>query len=90
MLRLIRALGAALMDRLAALPGVDVVRGRGLMIGVGLEEGLDSREVNASLLEKGIIANAPRPDSLRLLPPFVLSDEQAEYAVGVIAETLAG
>lgn len=60
------------------------------MIGVGLEEGIDAADVNAKLLGKGLIANAPRPDSIRLLPPFVLTDEQAERAVTLMGETLAG
>lgn len=89
MLRRIRTLGATLGEGLAALDGVSEVRGRGLMIGVGLEEGIDSAAVNAQLLEKGLVANAPRPDSLRLLPPFVLTDDEARRVVTVIGETLA-
>ena len=90
MLRRIRALGNELSGNLAALDGVAEVRGRGLMIGLRLEEGLNAPEINAKLLENGLVANAPRPDSLRLLPPFVLTDEQADRAVAVLAETLAG
>ena len=89
-LRRVRSLGASLSEDLAGLDGVAEVRGRGLMIGVRLEDGIDAAELNATLLENGLVANAPRPDSLRLLPPFVLSDEQADRAVGLIAKTLAG
>ena len=39
-----------------------------------------------SLLDRGFVANAPRPDTLRLLPPFVLDDEQAGAATAAIAE----
>ena len=90
MLRRIRALGASLMEGLAGVDGVAEVRGRGLMLGVRLEEGVDSAEVNAALLEAGLVANAPRPDTLRFLPPFVLSDDQAERALELIAEVLDG
>jgi len=90
LLRRVRSLGAEMRESLAALEGVAEVRGRGLMIGVGLEEGIDAADVNAKLLGKGLIANAPRPDSIRLLPPFVLTDEQAERAVTLMGETLAG
>lgn len=89
-LRRVRALGSRLREGLGAVDGVREVRGRGLMIGVGLEPGIDSGELNAALLAAGLVANAPRPDSLRLLPPFVLSDEQADRAVELIAETLSG
>lgn len=90
MLRRVRSLGASLMNRLAQLDGVVEARGRGLMIGLRLEDGIDSGDVNATLLDRGLVANAPRPDSLRLLPPFVLTDDQAAHAVSLIAETLAG
>lgn len=90
MLRRIRSLGSRMSEALAGLDGVAEVRGRGLMIGVGLADGIDAGEVNAALLECGLVANAPRPDSLRLLPPFVLTDDQADRAVGLIGETLAG
>jgi len=90
MLRRIRSLGSSMGAALAELDGVTEVRGRGMMIGVGLADGINAAEVNSALLEKGLVANAPRPDSLRLLPPFVLQDEQADLAVRLIGETLAG
>lgn len=90
MLRRIRSLGSSLADRLSRLDGVAEVRGRGLMLGLRLEDGLDSGEINSALLEAGLVANAPRPDTIRLLPPFVLTDEQADRAVSLMEETLAG
>ena len=42
LLRGVRELGARLRDGLLALDGVAEVRGRGLMIGVGLEDGIDA------------------------------------------------
>lgn len=90
MLRRVRALGASLSAALAALDGVAEVRGRGLMLGVRLEDGIDSARLNAELLRLGLVANAPRPDSLRFLPPFVLTDEQAGRAVALIGDALAG
>ena len=90
MLRRIRSLGARLRGDLAGLDGVAEVRGRGLMIGLRLEQGIDAGQVNADLLDAGLVANAPRPDTLRLLPPFVLSDDQADQAVRLMANTLAG
>ena len=88
MLRRIRQLGNSLTESLTALDGVKSVRGRGLMLAVELEEGINSAELNADLLERGLVCNAPRPDSIRLLPPFVLTDEQAERAVSIIDEAI--
>jgi acetylornithine/N-succinyldiaminopimelate aminotransferase len=88
-LRRVRELGDRLTASLGELDGVAEVRGRGLMIGIGLEEGLDAAAINGELLERGLIANAPRPDTLRLLPPFIITDEQADAGVQILAEALA-
>jgi len=88
LLRRVRELSAALRDGLTALAGVREVRGRGLMIGVGLEEGIDAAAAGATLLERGLVVNVPRPDTIRLLPPLVVDSSQIERAVGLIGEAL--
>jgi acetylornithine/succinyldiaminopimelate/putrescine aminotransferase len=88
LLRAVRELGATLGDALLALDGVREVRGRGLMLGVGLDEGIDAAAVGADLLERGLVVNVPEPGTLRLLPPLILDAEQAELAVGLIHDSL--
>jgi acetylornithine/N-succinyldiaminopimelate aminotransferase len=84
----VRAKGEALRAGLQALDGVVEVRGRGLMIGVGLAEGIDSAAVCAGLLERGLIVNAPEPGTLRLLPPLTVDSAQIERAIGLIGDSL--
>lgn len=88
LLRRVRELGAYLREGLEALDGVRETRGRGLMIGVGLEEGIDGPAVGADLLERGLVVNVPRPDTLRLLPPLVIDSDHADRALALIAESL--
>ncbi len=88
LLRHVRELGAYLCERLDGLDGVAETRGRGLMVGVGLAEGIDAAAVGADLLERGLVVNAPRPDSLRLLPPLVIDSDHVDLAVGLIGESL--
>jgi len=90
LLRHVRELGAYLCEKLEALDGVAETRGRGLMVGVGLEEGMDAAAVGADLLERGLVVNAPRPDTLRLLPPLVIDSDHVDLAVGLIEESLLG
>ncbi|HEY6732026.1 MAG TPA: acetylornithine/succinylornithine family transaminase [Solirubrobacterales bacterium] len=90
LLRHVRELGAYLREQLAGLDGVVATRGRGLMVGVGLEEGIDAAAVGADLLERGLVVNAPRPDTLRLLPPLVIDSDHVDQAVGLIGESLLG
>lgn len=90
LLERVRELGEQWAGQLSALEGVTQVRGRGLLRGVGLAEEVGpASEVAAELLEAGFIVNAPRPHTLRLAPPFVLSDEQAEAFTAQLGRILA-
>jgi predicted acetylornithine/succinylornithine family transaminase len=88
LLREVRRVGTRLCEGLEAMPGVDHVRGRGLMLGVGLVDGRDSAQVTAELLEAGLIVNAPAPDTLRLLPPLVIGDAEADRALEILSGAL--
>lgn len=87
-LKRVRELGERIRTGLEGSDGVEEVRGRGLMLGIGLGEGLDAPGIRDSLLERGLVLNAPRPDTLRLLPTFVMSDDQADGGVALIAEAI--
>jgi acetylornithine/N-succinyldiaminopimelate aminotransferase len=88
LLRQVRESGARLRDELLALEGVAEVRGRGLMVGVGLGDRIDAAEVGADLLQRGLIVNVPEPGTLRLLPPLTVESAQIERAVALIGESL--
>ena len=84
------ALGERWSAELAAVPGVTGVRGRGLLRGVGLADAVGpAADVAAELMERGFIVNAPRPDTLRLAPPLILSDADADRFTAVLRRVLA-
>ncbi len=83
-----RRQGQRITDALRALPGVVDVRGRGLMLGVELAEGIDAKAVYADLLGLGLIVNAVTPTTLRLVPPITVSDDEIDEAVAMIAASL--
>jgi acetylornithine/N-succinyldiaminopimelate aminotransferase len=70
-------LGQKLRDGLAADPRVVEVRGEGLLIGLTLSEPL-SAELAAAALVAGFIVNNATPDRIRLAPPLVLTDPDAQ------------
>jgi len=90
LLRRVRELGRQLRDGLLALDGVAEARGRGLMIGVGLEDGIDAQAVGADLLGRGLVVNVPAAATLRLLPPLLVESSHVERAVALIGESLLG
>ena len=88
--RLAREKGEALSVALGALPDVDHVRGRGLLLGAQLRDGLDARVVAQKALENGLIVNAVTPTTLRLAPPLIVSNDEIAEAVGVLGSVLSG
>jgi acetylornithine/N-succinyldiaminopimelate aminotransferase len=90
LLRHVRELGAYLCEQLDGLDGVRETRGRGLMVGVGLEEGIDAAAIGSDLLDRGLVVNAPQPDTLRLLPPLMIDSDHVDIATGLIGESLLG
>ncbi len=64
---------------LADHPAVAEIRGRGMMIGLGLVPGVDAREAFRASLAGGLVVNAPNPETIRLLPALTITgDDLAE------------
>jgi acetylornithine aminotransferase len=82
-----RVAGARLRSGLEQLPGVVGVRGEGLLLACLLAEPWASKACG-ELLEKGLVANAPKPDVLRFAPSLLVSDAEIDQALGLLVEVL--
>lgn len=81
--------GASLRRGLSVVPGVVGVRGLGLLLGAQLDPRLDAKVVAADLLAAGLIVNPVTPDTLRLAPPLVVSEDEIARAIDVLTGVLA-
>lgn len=83
----IDAVGAYLRDRLRAIPGVENVRGFGLMVGCDVPQA-DANKVVLDALADGFLLNATGPHTLRFLPPLICTEAEAsalaDYLEGVL------
>ncbi len=61
----------------SAHPLVSHVRGAGLLLGIVLTEPL-APQVQQAAQDAGYLVNAPAPDVVRLMPPYVLSQGEAD------------
>src|SRR5215216_1738747 len=82
------ALGAALMERLAGIGSTKVrqVRGRGMMIGVELKERVTP--TLRALQERGVLVLPAGPTTLRLLPPLIWEEQQADEFIAAAESIL--
>lgn len=71
------ALGEHLDARLAGDPRVAEVRGKALWRGIALTEPV-AADVVAELIGNGVLANAPRPDTIRIAPPLTITQTELD------------
>ena len=80
--------GARLRAGLEALDGVTGVRGAGLLLGVALAAER-APAVAAAALGRGLVVNAPRPDTIRMAPPLLVRDDEIDEGLALFAAALA-
>lgn len=83
--------GAYLTVRLESLSqkyGLGEVRGRGLLLALDLQRDIGARVVDQAR-EKGLLLNAPRPDTLRFMPALTLTREEIDHMIAVLGSILA-
>ncbi len=84
-------LGSMMLDqfreRLLELPGVNDVRGRGLLLGIELAQ--DCGELVGIALEQGYLINVTAGNVMRLLPPLVMQDSEAQELTDFICNLVS-
>jgi acetylornithine aminotransferase len=83
------SLGKALSAGITGLghPLVATVRGSGLMLGIVLTAPV-AAEVETAARKHGFLVNAVAPDVVRLVPPLVLTDPQADSFLSALPKVL--
>lgn len=87
----VTTMGQRLRAGLAALaerqPRIRAVRGMGLLLGVDLA--VEAAPVVVACAERGLLVNNVRPQTLRLAPPLVVTADDVDAALGLLADALA-
>lgn len=79
----VNEMGAYLRDRLAELPFVTDVRGKGLMCGISLDKPV-ANQVALNALRHGFVLNAPTADIIRFLPPLIIEKDDIDALAEVL------
>jgi len=82
----IAELGSALARRVAVLPGVLEVRGRGLLLGAVVDR--SASEIVEACRERGLLVLTAGDDVVRLAPPLTIGSDNVEEAVAILDSAL--
>lgn len=76
-----------LVGKLLSLPGVKDVRGRGLMLGIELEDELSASEIVVECAKRGLLILTAKT-VIRLLPPLTIEKQDMDDAVSILQDVL--
>lgn len=82
----VRKKGAYLKEKLEAMPQVEYVRGRGLMLGVKLKE-KDAHEVLVRCAREGLLILTAK-ELVRFLPPLTIPQEDMDQGLAIFQRVL--
>ena len=82
--------GQYIREYLGKLPGVTGVRGLGLMLGVGLEEGLNAGALVKEMIGAGVLCLTAGHNTIRLLPPLTISKAELDKGLAAMKTVLEG
>jgi predicted acetylornithine/succinylornithine family transaminase len=90
--RKVQKLGQYFIARLEGLKSrfsfINEVRGRGLLLAIEFNQEIAEQLVMACL-ERRLLVNRIKPNTLRFMPPLIISEADIDQAVAILAEVLA-
>jgi acetylornithine/N-succinyldiaminopimelate aminotransferase len=86
LLAAVRERGEHLREGLSVLPGVRSVRGVGLMVAAEIDGAPEI--ARRALVEERLVVNATGPDTLRFIPPLVITAAEVDEALARLARLL--
>jgi acetylornithine/N-succinyldiaminopimelate aminotransferase len=75
------------LEKLSRKHSCGGVRGKGLLLALDLKRDIGAA-VAAAALERGLLINAPRPDSLRFMPALNVTQSEIDQMIAVLDEVL--
>ena len=79
--------GNKIRKKLLSMPHVKDVRGKGMMIGIVLEDGITAKDVATACLANGLLILTAKT-LLRMLPPLTITDEEIDKGLTILENTL--
>lgn len=81
-------MGEYFMKKLATLPKVKEVRGKGLLVGVEFEEDMSGAEIKHECLERKLLVTACGRSIIRMVPPLIITEADCDKAYEILKESV--
>ena len=88
MLAAVREKGNYLRRAIEKMPGVKEVRGMGMMLGIGLQDGYIADTMVQNMLEQGLLCLTAGHNTIRLLPPLTITQAELDRGLQIMAQVL--
>ncbi len=89
--RKVKETGRYFADRLAELKDkfsfISDVRGRGLLLAMGLTSDI-AEELVLACLKEGLLVNQVKPNALRFIPPLIITKKEVDEAIDILESVL--
>ena len=76
-----------LLTEVALIPGVNQVRGAGLLIGIELEKP-NANEIAQAMMDAGVLVNAANASTIRIAPALIVTQVQIDKFIATFREVL--
>lgn len=83
-----KEVGEYFISELAKLPHVKESRGQGLFVGVEFDGSINALDVKHGCFDRKLLITAIGSNIIRMVPPLIITKEDADKAVEIIGETI--
>ena len=80
--------GAYLIQELALIPGVNEVRGAGLLLGIELDS-LKASDIATAMRNAGVLVNAANETTIRIAPALIVTDAQINKFISIFRKVIS-
>jgi ornithine--oxo-acid transaminase len=83
-------MGRKLLEGLKKLPHdcIEDVRGRGLLVGLEVKQGTDTKKLSDAFIEQGLLTKETRSRTFRFAPPLIINEAEIDDAITRIGAAL--
>ncbi|MBA3661003.1 MAG: ornithine--oxo-acid transaminase [Gammaproteobacteria bacterium] len=70
-------------------PLIKAIRGKGLLIGLEIHEGISAHDICLKLLEEGILTKETHQTVIRFAPPLIITESEIDHAIVALKKVFA-